>query len=308
MFNIDIISAMLANLLQLHKVLYYNIFINLFLTTISYWKVYTQMKKQIIKTNIGYFEKKKLSNIGKEDAQRGIVYTNNGTINSPFIEAELSLCIVKVQNEYENYLKYKHNYQEFLVNKQFEKSKILLDIKSTNERIERAQSFLNNLKNHYCLEPDLPKEYTKRLLGEDSFDELESQIQEFRRIENSAPIEVEKAKYKKRREELLDFIETAHLNILSLNKQLEEFVFWEEEQKNKLNTEYEIYITRCKQHYSYSIARIYEYWKGVLQIKKETNYLNFADNNVIYESLLNNLNTIADKLKEENYGQAESTN
>lgn len=259
------------------------------------------MRKQHIKTEIGYFERKKLIKHGKKDAKYGIVFINNNLLNSPFIEEELSLCIVKIQKEYESFLNIKHDYHEFLANNQLEKSKILLNIKETSNRLEQAQLNLSTLKEKYELIPNLTGENPGMLLGEDSFKGLEREIREFRRIENNAPVEVEKAKYSKRREELLDFIETAPLNIISHKKQLEEFNSLENKQKCRLDTMYQIYITRCKQHYSYTIARISEYWKGVLQIKTKSKDFNFADNQEIYEKLQNNLSIIEEKFKEKKY-------
>lgn len=243
------------------------------------------MKKNKIKSKIGYFERKKLIKCGKKDAIKGVICFNEDTINSPFIEKELSLCIIRIQNEYEEFLKLKHDYQKSILVNQLEKSKMFLSVKNANKKLEQAKSDIETLHKKYETQPKLTGTEPELLLGEDTFNEYLSEVKEFRRIENQAPVEVERARFVKRREELFNTIDKLPFDILSYENKIEEMSSFEQKENCNLKIEYDIYVGRCKQQYSLTVARIAEYWNGVLQTKKQSNNFKFADNRLIYEKL-----------------------
>lgn len=252
------------------------------------------MKNKEIKTTIGYFEKKRLVKSGRNDAKKGVVYIDNNVINSPFIEKELTLCIAKMQNEYESFLKIKSNHQKALLETQLEKSKTVLNIKEANKRLEQAQYNIDTLNEKYNMTPDVIGINPDLLLGEEMFSENSSEIREFRKIENQAPVEVERARFIKKREELFNSIDKLPLEISTLQNKIEEISAFENKQDNNLKIEFDIYITRCKQHYAVTIARINEYWNGVLQCKKQSEEFKFVDNQLIYGKLQKDINQLTD--------------
>lgn len=204
---------------------------------------------------------------GKNDARKNIIYFDRTDINSstsPFFKEELSLCLSKIHKEYEKYLFKKEKFIKNSKNIENKKIKLQLEINSLNREKDLQKDFIKDLNqkkynNDFSFSPIfLRSDHEELFLDYDSFNK------ECRKIERQARYIVEIEKDRKQIEELSEAVLEQPLKVKLFEEKIEALNVFQSKEYEKLNNQLNIVDERCKQHYSFTLARLSAYWSGVL--------------------------------------------
>jgi hypothetical protein len=227
-----------------------------------------------IKLKIGYFTKLSLRWRGKRDAHNRVVI-NEGEppiCSSPFFKHELSLCFARIVHEYEIYLQKKRTFLSAHNSRQVEIARLELEIIALKEQATASKEILDTLTaDSVSLKNDVfdgPVE--EKLLGEE---ELEPTIvKEFRIIEKRASLTVENERLRKqiqnqqvKRDQLTSEILALPIKKKKFQDLINSAKAIEAKEENELSIDNDIFIVKSQQYYTLALARLSEYWSGVLR-------------------------------------------
>ena len=148
------------------------------------------------------------------------------------------------------------------------KNKITTYISKLTAEKTRDEEYLNELNNIVFDDIEINNDID-RLLGEkiqhngiDVFDD--TVLKEFRVFEKRAPIEVEKNNIKIKKKDLIENIDNYPNKCLKYNKKISKVDGLSSREIKKVHIHFEMFISKCNQHYSLTAARISAYWNGAL--------------------------------------------
>lgn len=206
---------------------------------------------------------------GKKDAKRGIICFDETKVNSltsPFFKEEISLCLNLIHKENEKYnIKRKKTLhkQKRLENK---KNKIDIELSTLLNEIEFQMQIFDELsKKEYDFDDYLTSPIIQQEDTAPFFPENKELNQICLKLEKQARFEVEKYSDKNKKSAVENSISKQPIKIKALEQDLKRLNVIQLQEKEKLEIQFDMMVERCKQHYSFTVARISAYWSGVLQ-------------------------------------------
>lgn len=236
---------------------------------------------------------------GRKDAKKGSVSfigDNKALLICPFFSEEISLCLNSIHHEKEVYLldqlqraDKKNDLEKQKRDLSFTKSTLRSEINNLQQETKslRNKQYTVNVELSKTIRPD-----DSELIPVDKSVDEKCAI-----MDAQASLEVEKYMDNRTIVKNEQLISEAEEKIKRIDKRFDEIsrVEFEQNEINKLQLD--IMVERCKQLYSYSMARIAAYWSGVLRIHKSIDVLGQYDSMPIFKKLKNELKEL-DSIKE----------
>ena len=228
---------------------------------------------------LSFIVRKSLLRRGKKEARKKVVQCIEIPV-SPFFNEEMAVCIANLHKEYEKFLKYKTKIINKISKYDKKSNQFTANIRMLNDELEHHKNLLSDLNKIIFNDIDINNYNSKRIIGESVIfnnNELisEDTLKEFRFIEKKAVLEAEKHKVNIKKELIEEKVEKYPQRTFEIEKKIVYLEVLSKRELKKLYYRFNVFISKCNQHYELTSARISAYWCGVRLILNRNEIINF---------------------------------